>query len=265
MLRSSGARLCHRRWLTTALEKQKTQNAIMTITQRRRAETRRFGAPILHILGVGVVGVGLVAKWYYKNTPEQFHEKTVSPPLEPNAIVTDQNDIEALLSEVRVVLGRFGISLGRVPLRVSLLEEGHRLEGMTTKVLRPPPLLRGVEGISLKRNLTALTAAQVLAHEYTHAWLWLQGFPALEPRVEEGLCELLSYLFLLSCLREPDDGAVLARDPNAIRAQILSIEANAHPDYGGGFRDCVEALRGRKLHELLGHVREHARLPPPME
>ena len=53
------------------------------------------------------------------------------------------------------------------------------------------------------------------------------------------------------------------RDPEALRAQILSIEASRHPDYGGGFRDCVDALKGRTLHELLSHVREHARLPPP--
>ena len=149
-----------------------------------------------------------------------------------------------------------------MPLRVQLLSAEHALEGMTTKIIRPPPLLRGVEALSLRRNLTALSAAQVLAHEYTHAWLWLQGFPIMEARLEEGLCELLSYLFLLS-LREPTAGCVLSPDTEALRRQILSIEANAHPDYGGGFRDCVDALRGRTLHELLSHVREHARLPDP--
>ena len=34
--------------------------------------------------------------------------------------------------------------------------------------------------------------------------------------------------------------------------------------YGGGFRSCVASLRGRKLHELLSHVRQHGRLPPPL-
>ena len=41
------------------------------------------------------------------------------------------------------------------------------------------------------------------------------------------------------------------------------MEANAHPEYATGFRECVEALRGRALHELLGYVREHGRLPQP--
>ena len=53
-----------------------------------------------------------------------------------------------------------------------------------------------------------------------------------------------------------------ARDEAALRQQVASIEANAHPDYGGGFRDCVAALHGRSLHELLSYVRTHARLPP---
>ena len=56
---------------------------------------------------------------------------------------------------------------------------------------------------------------------------------------------------------------MLARDVAAIREQIMQIEANAHPDYGGGFRDCVDALRGRTLHSLLTHVKLHAKLPPP--
>ena len=58
--------------------------------------------------------------------------------------------------------------------------------------------------------------------------------------------------------------ARIARDEKALRQQILSIEANAHPDYGGGFRECVQALRGRTLHELLGFVREFAKLPEPL-
>lgn len=95
-----------------------------------------------------------------------------------------------------------------------------------------------------------------------HEWRGLHSPLAMFVTRSSRLCELLSYLFLLS-LREPSPGCVLVPDPDAVRRQILSIEANAHPDYGGGFRDCVEALRGRTLHDLLGHVREHAKLPAP--
>ena len=188
--------------------------------------------------------------------------------MDPAATLTSQEDVEALMSEVRVALERFGISLGKVHLRVVIDESNVLHEGSTIKVLRPPPTLRGIEAVTLRPGLTCLAAAQVLAHEYTHCWLWLQNYPVLPPRLEEGLCELLSYLYLLSLLREGqgqggDTGyAVLERDADAIRAQILSIEANAHPDYGGGFRECVAALRGRTLHELLYYVQEHGCLPP---
>ena len=223
--------------------------------------------PVLSLLGVGLVGVGMVVKWCLRHQPDEWRPGPVAADADKLALtscITEQHQVEALLSEVRIVLARFGVSLGKVPLRVRLLSEAHALEGMTTKVLRPPPLLRGIDAVSLRRNLNAVTAVQVLAHEYTHAWLWLSGFPHLEPRLEEGLCELLSYLTLLSYLREPPTGGVLLPDPDLLRRQIISIEANSHPDYGGGFRECVEALHGRTLHELLHHVREHARLPPPL-
>ena len=125
---------------------------------------------------------------------------------------------------------------------------------------------RQVSEVRLQRGLPALHAAQVLAHEFMHAWLWLQGFPHMDHALEEGLCELGSYVYLLSCLHEPpDDGAaVLERDEAALRAEFRSLETNAHPHYGGGFRACVRSLRGREIHALLSHVREHARLPPPV-
>ena len=62
---------------------------------------------------------------------------------EISRIIHEQRQLEALLSDVRVALARFGVSLGAHPLRVRLLSESHALEGVTSKVLRPPPLLRG--------------------------------------------------------------------------------------------------------------------------
>lgn len=141
------------------------------------------------ILAGGVVGIGFVCKWYAQHRPAEWqaHASDDAQRIEPMALVTSQADVDRLLSEVRRSLNRFGVSLGKTPLRVRLLSETHAIEGMTTKVVRPPPVLRGVEAIYLRRNLTALSTAQVLAHEYTHAWLWLQGFPVLDTRLEEGL------------------------------------------------------------------------------
>ena len=47
-----------------------------------------------------------------------------------------------------------------------------------------------MESIELASGLGALHSAVVLAHEYTHAWLWLHDFPPLPAPLEEGICEL---------------------------------------------------------------------------
>ena len=96
-----------------------------------------------------------------------------------------------------------------------------------------------------------------------HAWLWLQDFPPLSPWLEEGLCELASYLYLLSLLHEPD-GSTLRCGDAELRAELYAIEKNALPHYGVGFRACAASLQGRQLHQLLGFVKEHAALPPPI-
>ena len=242
----------------------------------RAAERQRFGLTVWQLLGGGVLGVGLLTRMYLRQYDNNRGWAAPSglpaldAPMPPYSMVQTQPQVEALLSEVRCVLARHGIGIGTVPLRVRILREdddeaGRVVEGTTRKVVRPPPVLRGIEAVSLRPGLTAIHAAQVLAHEYAHCWLWLQRFPPLETRVEEGLCELVSYLFLLSSLREPLDGAAcLVHDESALSQQIASIEANAHPEYGGGFRDAIAALRGRTLHELLSYVHIHARLPEPV-
>ena len=171
-----------------------------------------------------------------------------------------------LLAHVRVVLERHGLSLGDVPLPVHLMDTPFtNTEGWTTRSARPSDGRRIVGGINLRPGLDALHAAQVLAHEYMHAWLWLQKFPPMPHVVEEGLAELASYLYLVSLLHaDPAEASLLVCDEPRIRAQIRSIETNGNPAYGGGFRACVSRLRGRSLHQLLAYVREHGVLPPTL-
>lgn len=241
--------------------------SLTPIQHSRRAEAKRFGAPVNMLLACGLVGAGFVVRWIVRDRPEKWEPSAlkIAEELEPSKRITEQRQVEALLNEVRDVLGQFGISLGHVQLQVRLGRDHDGLDGSTIKVVRPPPLLRGIEAVTIRPGLSAISTAQILAHEYTHCWLWLQGFPPLDTRLEEGLCELFSYLYLLSRLRgEAPAHAALSHDVEALQDQIASIEANAHPDYGGGFRDCVAALRGRSLHSLLGHVRAHSRLPPAL-
>jgi len=253
-------------------QQQQQQQTALRVARQRTEERRRFGVPIYQLLGVGALGVGLVARHWlrsYESVHGEVDERLAASgvTLDPHEAVTTSQQAVALMWHVRQVLDRHGLSLGDNYLRVRVRTPAgifSLAEGLTRKGLRPPPALRGVDEITLRPGLSALHAAQVLAHEYMHAWLWLQGFPHLEPWLEEGLCELASYLYLLSCLHEPVDGASPLRpDERHLRAQIHSIEANAHPDYGGGFRACAAALRHVQLHQLLAYVREHGELPPP--
>ena len=151
----------------SALDRRHWAHAPTLIQARRRAEAKRFGAPAWQILAGGLIGLGFIARWCMQHQPEAWRPRALTDGerLEPMDRITEQRHVEALLSEVRLVLARFGVTLGAVPLRVQLLSESHELEGMTTKIIRPPPLLRGVEALSLRRNLSAISAAQVLAHE----------------------------------------------------------------------------------------------------
>ena len=180
----------------SALARTHLHNASLTPVQRtREAERRRFGLPVWQLLAAGGLIAAAAARWYARNIRDSESDwapeidPTAGPTLQPFALVQDQSQVEALLTDVRLVLAKHGISVGKLPLRVVLGQTPDKFEGTTRKALRPPPVMRGVEAITLRPGLTCIHAAQVLAHEYTHAWLWLQGFPPLELRVEEGLCE----------------------------------------------------------------------------
>jgi Protein DA1 len=56
---------------------------------------------------------------------------------------------------------------------------------------------RHVTDIWLLDGLARLMAGSVLAHELMHAWLRMEGYRQLQPMVEEGLCQLMAYLWLL--------------------------------------------------------------------
>ena len=254
---------------SSALAATAAAHQVTALQVSRAAERRRFGVPVWQLLGAGFVGTCAVGAFWYSRTPAR-RKVARGVALTVDEPVVEAAQAEALMDEVRSVLERRGLSLGDVAIEVKLFG-GHAraIEGLTVKAATaaPPPRDRKVTEVRLQRGLPALHAAQVLAHEFMHAWMWLQGFPPLEPALEEGLCELASYLYLLSCLKEPLETGTLRRDEAHLRAQIRSIEANAHPDYGGGFRACAAALRhmpreGGQLHQLLGYVRQHGVLPP---
>ena len=263
--RSLLRQLCTR----TALEAQEAQRQLLarTVQRARAAERARFGLPAWQILAGGLFGVGLAARWWSRVLESRGDAPAATDvSLRPREPIFEEAHAQRILVDVRRTLARHEVSLGNLRLRVRLRDLA--AEGATQKAHgRVGPGrgrgARSVDEISLRPGLDAVHAAQVLAHEFMHAWLWMMDFPPLDPSVEEGLCELGSYLFLLSSLREPDSASAVQHDEGALREQIHDIESNQHPLYGHAFQRAAACLRGRQLHELLAFVREHGRLPPP--
>ncbi|PQM41897.1 protein DA1-related 2 isoform X5 [Prunus yedoensis var. nudiflora] len=73
----------------------------------------------------------------------------------------------------------------------------HQLVGIKTQ---PQKLTRKCEvtAILVLYGLPRLLTGAILAHELMHGWLRLKGYRNLNPEVEEGICQVLSYMWLES-------------------------------------------------------------------
>eukprot|EP00965_Chrysotila_dentata_P240730 6203873-Pleurochrysis_carterae.AAC.11 len=267
-------RLPPSRWASSAAAPQSSsvpeviqQQTALSVHRRRAAERARFGMPVWQLLGVGLFGVAWAGWWWAdvcypalsRSLPTADRRATL---MSHEPVETDEH-ASALLADVRRVLCRHGLDLGHVALPVRVVH-GLGAEGYTVKRRgRSRNPTRAVDMILLDSGLSTVQAAIVLSHEFMHAWLWLQGFPSLAPSLEEGLCELAAFLYLLSVLHQPEDTR-LQCEAAELRHLISDIENNARRGYGDGFRACVARLQGRHLHDLLGYVRERGRLPPPV-
>jgi len=148
---------------------------------------------------------------------------------------------------------------------------------------------REVLGLYLLGGMSRVHAAKVMAHELTHVYLAQHKFFNLPLEVEEGLCEIVSYLWLANQITQVQDHtsavprlATASAGPGDSIAplrtlQIIStdadlrgglsllrrMEADVRDVYGTGFRQAHGALQGRTLPELFEYVREHKEFPPP--
>ena len=116
-----------------------------------------------------------------------------------------------------------------------------------------------VTGIAILSGLPILATGAVMAHELCHAHLRLHGRSTqdLSPRLEEGLCQLWSLLWLehriasLSGAQDAQLGAFLAHQ----------IRTDPSPVYGDGVRDAMRAYQRHGLAAIMDHVKRHRALP----
>ncbi|KAF7831023.1 protein DA1-related 2 isoform X1 [Senna tora] len=155
---------------------------------------------------------------------------------------------------------------------------GHRLIGMRTQ---PQKLTRKCEvtailvlyGLPSFNNFAGyrLLTGAILAHELMHGWLRLKGYRNLIPEVEEGICQVLSYMWLESEVMPgfrnmPSTSASSSFSSSKKGAKshvenklgeffMNQIANDSSPAYGGGFRAANEAVNKYGLRCTLEHIR----------
>ncbi|RVW49299.1 Protein DA1-related 2 [Vitis vinifera] len=120
-----------------------------------------------------------------------------------------------------------------------------------------------------------LLTGAILAHELMHGWLRLKGFRNLSPEVEEGICQVLSYMWLESevmpgfnrNMASTSSGAASSSSSSSKKGGKSEVEKKlgeffmhqiAHdvsPAYGEGFRAANAAVNKFGLRITLDHIR----------
>jgi hypothetical protein len=118
----------------------------------------------------------------------------------------------------------------------------------------------------LPRDLTA----SILAHEAMHVWLKLNpGFPfRMPPKLEEGLCQVIAYMYLDSLVVTDAAAASSSTEKGLEDEQSLrryfskQIKDDPSPVYGEGFREAYEVVQQLGLEVTLEYIRDNHGLPP---
>ncbi|GAB2216522.1 hypothetical protein Droror1_Dr00024297 [Drosera rotundifolia] len=158
---------------------------------------------------------------------------------------------------------------------------GKPLVGMRTQ---PHRLRRRCEvtAILVLYGLPRLLTGAILAHELMHGWLRLKGYRNLNPEVEEGICQVLSYMWLESEV-VPNVNNMPSTSASSSSASTSSstskkgrksevekrlgeffmhqIAHDASPAYGGGFRAANAAVTKYGLWRTLEHIRYTGSFP----
>ena len=108
---------------------------------------------------------------------------------------------------------------------------------------------RSIEEVLVNRNLPYIHVGRILAHEYGHVWTHLKGFERLAPQVIEGICELMSYLWLS---RHVTLESIHHR---------RTISKNSDIIYGGGFKEAFVHYQNMGLLRLLQYVKKKNGFP----
>eukprot|EP00923_Selenidium_pygospionis_P060375 GHVN01106237.1.p1 GENE.GHVN01106237.1~~GHVN01106237.1.p1 ORF type:complete len:553 (+),score=18.12 GHVN01106237.1:141-1799(+) len=139
---------------------------------------------------------------------------------------------------------------------------------------------RWIQCIQIVRNLPGPLFASLLAHELLHAFMWLSYFPPMSTEVEEGLCNMMSSVYLLEramwakkaldrhALGDSEKYSLSTEESHRLvyeaivcRYLLTKMQGSHHPTYGVGFRKAQEVVVGLGWQKTLDFVKSWGVLP----
>ncbi|EOX98547.1 DA1, putative [Theobroma cacao] len=115
-------------------------------------------------------------------------------------------------------------------------------------------------------GLPKIMTGAIMAHELMHAWFRQLGVFHLEPKVEEGICQVIAHEWL-DWFVVMDEEASSSRSENAQFTRNLKhtfkdlVEIDSSHAYGEGFRDAKWAFEKWGPHKVINHVVKYGTLP----
>ncbi|MBF0263801.1 MAG: protein DA1 [Gammaproteobacteria bacterium] len=187
---------------------------------------------------------------------------------QPTAISAN-DQIDRCMSQVQKFLTQFKLSLTCEQYKIELVSQKHlkkltkhwsvnkghtktSAEGLTqTNVITQgkKEVSREVKKVLILYGLPREHFTSVLAHEMFHVWLFVNRFPKLPLKVEEGLCTLIEFLYLSS------------QRTDTANMRMKQIQLNKDKIYGTGFRTAYKFYRSSSLGTLLNYVKNNGKFP----
>ncbi|EEE59534.1 hypothetical protein OsJ_11799 [Oryza sativa Japonica Group] len=165
----------------------------------------------------------------------------------------------------------------RTILRRPVIGPGNKIVDMITG---PYKLVRRCEvtAILILYGLPRLLTGSILAHEMMHAYLRLKGYQTLDPKVEEGICQVLAHMWLESEITSGSSSIIASIAASSSSSSSSSapsskkgvqtdfekklgeffkhqIETDPSDVYGDGFRDGIKAVERYGLRKTLDHMK----------
>ncbi|CAK7329748.1 unnamed protein product [Dovyalis caffra] len=115
-------------------------------------------------------------------------------------------------------------------------------------------------------GLPLIMTGGILAHEFMHAWLRLQGVSQLDPKVEEGICQVMGYRWLDWFEAFDPEASSSASEKAQFMRNLKTtfkceVENMLDGAYGDGFRDAQWAVSRFGLDYVISYIIRHKTLP----